>query len=101
MEKIKAFFMKLNEHIFNIIALVIASLLTYISYAFELQSLQILSLLLLRVSLFLFIGSGFITFLNGVGCDIKKEIFVENNSAAAIMTAGFWIGLAIAISVTI
>lgn len=100
-EETKKFLMGINEHWFNVVFLAVAVLGTYLSYTYEVQQLQILALLLLRVGIYLFTGSCFITFLNGIGFDVKKEIFEENNSAAAILTAGFWIGLAVAISVTI
>ena len=100
-EDTKKFLLGINEHWFNVIFLTVAALGTWVSFACEIQSLQILSLMLLRVGIFLFTGSLFIEFLNGIGCNIKKEIFDENNSAAAILAAGFWIGLAIALSVSI
>lgn len=100
-KKLRKSFGWLNEHHFNSILLALSCIATWLTFVYENAQLQILSLLMLRVSLYLFIGSIFITFLNGVGCNIKDEIFDQENIAAGILTAGFWIGLAIAIAVSI
>lgn len=90
--------MSANEHVFSTIFLVLTAGLTWFSIVNDMQSMQVIALMLLRVSLFLSIGSVFVKFLNGFGFDMNKEIFVDNNPAAAIFIAGFWIGLAIALS---
>lgn len=93
--KVKSF---INEHVFSTIFLICTSLLTWYSIVNEMQALQVIALMLLRVSLFLSLGSIFITFLNGIGFSINKSIFSEGNVASAIMIAGFWIGLAISLA---
>lgn len=90
----------INEHLLSLAILIGSVLLTVYSFTIENQKLQILSLLLMRTGLFLTIGSVFITFLNGIGFNVKTEIFKEHNTAAAILVAGFWIGLAIVLSIT-
>jgi len=93
--KIKSF---INEHVFSTIFLMCTSSLTWYSITHEMQALQVIALMLLRVSLFLSIGSIFIKFFNGIGFSVNKEVFEEHNVAAAITIAGFWIGLAIALA---
>jgi hypothetical protein len=89
---------KVNEHYFGVAVLLASSALTWYSIAKGLQGLQVVSLILLRVGIYLTIGSLFVTFLNGLGFNVKDEIFVEHNQAAATLVAGFWIGLAVAVS---
>jgi hypothetical protein len=91
---------RINEHVLSTFILLGSVGLTAYAFTIENQKLQILSLLLVRAGLFLTIGSLFITFLNGIGFNVKTEIFKEHNTAAAILVAGFWIGLAVVLSVT-
>ena len=88
---------RLNEHAFNLLVLIVGIVSTYLTVGGEHERLQIIAILFLKIGIYLNLGSLFVEFLNGLGRDMKKEIFDEHNVAAAIFIAGFWIGLAISI----
>ena len=90
----------INEHVLSAVILFASVGLTWYAFTIESQKLQILSLLLVRTGLFCTVGSLFVTFLNGIGFNVKTEIFKQHNIAAAILVAGFWVGLAVVLSVT-
>lgn len=91
------FISKINEHVFNLLVLTAGIFSTYLTVLGSNDRLQILAILLLKIGIYLNIGSLFVAFLNGVNYDIKKEIFEESNVAAALFVGAFWIGLAITI----
>ena len=87
-----------NEMTFSYALLSLSLLGMWYSLHNGISDLQVIMFIALKVALYVAIGSTFIKFLNGIGCNINKEIFEETNIAASILVAGFWIGLAIAIA---
>lgn len=88
----------IDEFVFGFVLLLISSGTLYYSLHNNISDLQVLSFVAVKLSLYIFTGSVFVKFLNGVGCDINKEIFEEHNIAASIFVGLFWVGLAIAIA---
>lgn len=91
----------LGDHTFNLIYLIVSSLMVYLSFAYEITYLQIISIALVKVGVFTFTATWAIKFLNGLHCNIYNEIFEKDNIAAAILVAGLLIGLAIVISAAV
>lgn len=105
-EKIKAvekkvepfIYRMLNETFFSAFLMVMTSVYMYLTLKLGLQDQQVISFLYFKCASYFFLGTTFIKFYNGIGYDINKEIFLENNTAAANMLGMFWIGLGICIS---
>lgn len=92
---IKSKVSKLNEHAFNLALL--AGAVAYMAHAYtgENEAYKVISLIILKVALFINISDLYIKFLGSVGRDINSEVFDQNNNATAIYISGFRIALAI------
>jgi hypothetical protein len=91
----------LGDNTFNFIYLAVSIALVYLSFTYEINYLQIISIALVKVGIFTLTSTWMIRFLNGLDCNIYKEIFEEHNTAASILVAGLLIGLAIVIAVAV
>ena len=94
--------MKLNEKHFNstilLITTIVISYLLFVGNVDKNSIIGMLGAIFFNVSLLLGVGFGLQHFQLGTKRNIQKEIFDDNNIAAAIYQIGIWISLAIVIS---
>lgn len=95
-EKLKSY---LNENFFAVLMLGLAGTLGYFASQLTKDNLQITAVKVINAALLLGISAGFIKLLRGTKYDVIKEIFEQNNIAAAIFTVGFVNAISIAITV--
>ena len=86
---------RINEHAFTTIMLLIATGMMFHSYSGTVEAYRVISLIVLKVALFLNISDLYVKFLGSLGRDLNKEIFDDNNVASAQYISGFRIALAI------
>lgn len=89
----------LNENFFALFVTGAAATLGYFASQLTQDNIQITAIKVINAALLLLLSAGFIKLLRGTKYDVVKEIFEQNNIAAAIFTAGFVNALAIAITV--
>jgi len=98
---IENLFKKMHENLFSTLYLILSAIMLLVAITFNFVFLEIISISLFKVAIYLLTFSGFTMFLNGSKCNILKKIFDEGNLAAGTSLAGIAIGIAIVIAVAI
>lgn len=92
LNKIKAFFDKINETYYNVGYLVIVTLVGILSVVCGFGTAEVLLGILLKSVTYTMSSIVFLKALMGPTVDVKKEILEKNNIALAILVAGFFCG---------
>jgi hypothetical protein len=87
----------MNEKHFSVIYTLITVGVVYLASKFGIPALRIFSSSMQSVALWLLSNIGLVVFLNGLGCDVHREITEDGNVALGLMVGLYSVGIAIVI----